>query len=70
MSAIATEANTIAGPMVTPGPGYVPSINDDMSLPQAYRPGIGTPSARSTRACSSVCRPVLVPFMPGCNSTA
>jgi hypothetical protein len=31
----ARYANTIAGPRVVPGPGYVPAMTDPMSLPQA-----------------------------------
>jgi len=40
------------------------------TLPVAYRPAIGEPSCRSTRACSSARNPPQVPRSPGTTMTA
>ena len=46
----ATYPNTIDGPMVAPAPAYEFPITEAEQLPVAYRPSIGDPSWRSTRA--------------------
>ena len=66
----ATQPKVIAGPMVAPGPAYSLPITAAEVLPVAYRPGIGVPSARSTRAFSSYTSPPLVPRSPTCIRSA
>jgi hypothetical protein len=64
------EPNVIAGPSVAPAPGYEGPVTDADVLPAAYSPAIGCPAASSTRACSSVSSPPLVPISPASSFNA
>ena len=55
---------------VAPGPGYPSAVQNAATLPAAYSPGTGLPSARSTCPSVSVTGPPLVPIVPASTSTA
>lgn len=65
MSSTARYENATLEPIGVPAPGYTRPDIAAAVFPDAYSPSIGVPSGRSTRACSSILSPPLVPMSEG-----